>query len=98
MLAHQTPFFVAISIIVIAVILVAYRQLKESPLRFQLALALQLGGALGNLVDRLRFGYVVDFLDFRIWPVFNLADVAIVVGVILLGWHLYLRSEKGETR
>ncbi len=48
-----------------------------------------LGGALGNLIDRLRFGGVVDFLDFRIWPVFNVADSCITIGVVLifLSWR-----------
>lgn len=54
------------------------------PLR--IALGLQLGGALGNLVDRLRQGHVTDFLDFGPWPVFNVADTAIVVGVVILAW------------
>ena len=49
--------------------------------------ALVLGGAVGNLVDRLRLGYVVDFIDFRIWPVFNVGDSAITIGVALLVWR-----------
>jgi len=56
-----------------------------------IALALVLGGALGNVIDRLRFGAVVDFLDFHVagwhWPAFNVADSAITVGVILLVWQ-----------
>lgn len=48
------------------------------------SLGLILGGAIGNLVDRLRFGYVEDFIDLRVWPVFNVADSAITVGVALL--------------
>lgn len=48
------------------------------------AWALMLGGALGNLYDRVRYGYVVDFLDFRVWPVFNLADSCVSVGVGLM--------------
>jgi signal peptidase II len=55
---------------------------------------LVLGGAVGNLVDRLRFGYVVDFLDFRVFPVFNVADTAIVTGVGLL--FLYLLQSEGK--
>jgi signal peptidase II len=47
-------------------------------------LALIVGGAIGNLIDRIRLGYVVDFLDFRIWPVFNAADSAISIGTIVL--------------
>jgi signal peptidase II len=52
------------------------------------SLCLILAGAVGNLIDRLFLGYVVDFLDFRIWPVFNVADSAITVGAILLGWSI----------
>jgi signal peptidase II len=51
-------------------------------------LALILGGALGNLVDRLARGRVVDFLDFHFWPVFNVADIALTVGVLLAAWRL----------
>ena len=51
-----------------------------------LSLGLQLGGALGNLIDRLRLGHVTDFVDFQVWPVFNVADSAIVVGVSILAW------------
>lgn len=53
-------------------------------------LCLVIGGALGNFWDRIRYGYVVDFLDFRVWPVFNLADSAITVGMLILIaglWH-----------
>jgi len=49
-------------------------------------------GALGNLWDRVAYGYVVDFLDFRVWPIFNLADSYISVGGVLLGWAFYFRS------
>ena len=49
--------------------------------------ALILGGAVGNLIDRVRFGYVIDFLDLRVWPVFNVADSAITIGAVLLVWH-----------
>ncbi len=51
------------------------------------SLGLILGGAIGNLIDRLRCGYVIDFLDLRVWPVFNLADSAITVGVTWLLWQ-----------
>jgi signal peptidase II len=51
---------------------------------YYFALSLILGGAIGNLIDRLRFGYVIDFLDFRIWPVFNFADSAISIGIAII--------------
>ena len=58
----------------------------------KIALSLIIGGALSNLSDRIRLGYVVDFLDFRIWPVFNLADTAITIGIGLLLWELFKKK------
>jgi signal peptidase II len=83
-LAYKTPFFIVITLLMILLIVFSGHFLDSRYALFRLALALQLGGAAGNLVDRLRTGYVIDFLDFRFWPVFNLADTAIVLGVILL--------------
>ena len=60
---------------------------------YKLSLSFILAGALGNLVDRLYFGYVIDFLDLRVWPVFNVADSAITIGAILLGWSLLKESK-----
>lgn len=53
-----------------------------------LTLGLIVGGAMGNLLDRMRLGSVVDFLDFRIWPVFNVADSCITIGAVLMAWSL----------
>ena len=88
LLQDQTTFFVFVGILVIGVIAASYRYLPRSGFRLHLALGLQLGGAIGNLIDRIRQGYVVDFVDFGYrsnwWPVFNVADSAIVIGVALL--------------
>ena len=82
MLPYQTLFFVIITVFVIIFIVYYYRILSSDHRLLRLALALQLGGAIGNLIDRLRTGYVIDFIDFKIWPpVFNLADSAIVIGI-----------------
>lgn len=58
------------------------------------ALSLILGGAVGNWIDRLRFAAVVDFIDFRIWPVFNLADTAITIGVVIYFIRVLTAKEK----
>ena len=58
-----------------------------------LGLVFILAGAVGNLIDRVRFGYVIDFLDFRIWPVFNLADSAITIGAGLVIWQLVIKKK-----
>jgi len=80
----QAIFFVIVSAIA-AVSIFAFLKIKNNMNRLRdFGFALILGGALGNLVDRLRFGYVIDFLDFRIWPVFNIADSAITVGTFLV--------------
>ncbi|MEW5943894.1 MAG: signal peptidase II [Pseudomonadota bacterium] len=83
----QRVFFTAIAVIASVVIVWLLRKHRGQFL-FSLALSLVLGGALGNLIDRVRFGYVVDFLDFYYgnyhWPAFNVADMAITGGVILL--------------
>jgi signal peptidase II len=92
-LQNQNALFVVVSGVVIAVIIGSYRYSPvRSPL-LNLALGLQLGGAVGNLMDRLRLGYVVDFIDVGAWPVFNVADSAIVIGVGILAFHL-LRTPK----
>lgn len=92
-LPNQTFLFVAIATAVIIGIVISYRRLMQAPLALRIALGLILGGALGNLVDRLRYGFVVDFVDLHWWPVFNIADTCIVVGVFLLMSRLALQAE-----
>lgn len=93
LLANKTSFFVAVSLLVIAGAVIFYRKTRQDMGRIMpVALGLVVGGSLGNLVDRVRFGEVVDFFDFRVWPVFNVADSAIVVGAGLLVILLW-RSE-----
>jgi signal peptidase II len=84
--------FAAVAILVSLGILIFYRRVAASSFLIRLALGLILGGALGNLIDRVRFGYVVDYVDLRWWYVFNLADSAIVVGVGMLLLHSAIES------
>jgi len=88
---NRLLMFVLISIFAIALILHNLKNKKNSFL-FKLSLSLILGGSTGNLIDRLRFGFVIDFLDLRIWPVFNLADSAITIAAILLTWELLFKK------
>lgn len=67
---------------------------KDRNILTQISLALIIGGALGNYADRLRYGYVIDFFDFMIWPVFNVADSCVVIGTILFAWYIYFSNGK----
>ncbi len=78
-----------VAFIAIGAIFLYYRHLPSGPILLHIALGLQVGGALGNVVDRLARGAVVDFIDLNFWPlhhwpIFNLADASIVTGVVLL--------------
>jgi signal peptidase II len=106
-LQNQTVFFVVIGLGVIAVIVASFRYFPVVGIMLNVALGLQLGGAIGNLIDRVRYGYVVDFIDVALrrsgtadvpleWPVFNLADSAIVVGVCILAFHLMRTPDRGR--
>jgi signal peptidase II len=87
MLKNQLFFFVLISFFVILFIFLHLKN-KKIPLLYKISLSLILAGSVGNLIDRLRFGYVIDFLDLRFWPVFNLADSALTIGALLLSWEI----------
>ena len=81
--------FMVIAIVVIASIVTFYRHLPTANIWVRISLGLQLGGALGNLLDRITRGYVVDFVDIGFWPIFNIADLSIVLGVALLAYYLW---------
>lgn len=71
-------------VIIIVFVFIFYKKFFPKRKFSRIFLSLILAGAVGNLIDRIRFGCVVDFLDFRIWPVFNVADSAITIGTVLL--------------
>jgi len=94
---EHTFVFVIISSVVIAILL-WFALARPHLLGISLsgdgatAVGLIIGGAIGNLADRLVFGYVIDFVDFQVWPVFNAADAGIVLGTIVMGWRLIFRK------
>lgn len=96
LLRDQNLLFVAIALVVVASIVVYSRYLPHDKWLVQLALGLQLGGAVGNMIDRVRQGHVTDFIYFHFWPAFNVADAAIVVGVALLAWVMLTYREPQE--
>ena len=94
----QGVVFIIIPIIAIILLIFNiyyYRQNDEALSRtYIVAFSLILGGAIGNLIDRVVYGYVIDFIDFRIWPVFNVADSAITVGAVIIAWKCFRLKTK----
>lgn len=88
LLAYQTYLFIIATVLFIGGVLLGYKKIPPDRPLLRYSLGLIVGGALGNLVDRLRYGLVVDFLDFRVWPVFNFADTTIVIGAGFLIWEI----------
>lgn len=93
----RLPFFIAVSLVASLVILVAFNKLRHDQKLAQVSLAMIFSGAVGNLIDRVRLGEVIDFLDVywktHHWPAFNVADSFICVGVALLALDM-LREER----
>jgi signal peptidase II len=96
--AFRLPFLILVSMIAIGVICVMLKRLNEKQTGLITALAFILGGAIGNLIDRIRYGEVIDFLDFYWstyhWPAFNLADSFITIGVAIT--LVFLMRAKSE--
>jgi signal peptidase II len=88
---NQLLLFVLVSLFAIGLILYNLKD-RTNSIRLKISLSLILGGAAGNLIDRLRFGFVIDFLDLRVWPVFNLADSVITIAALLLTWELLFKK------
>lgn len=94
--AFRLPFFLGVSIIAITAMVIFYRKIQPHQWALRWALPLMLGGAIGNLADRIRLGMVVDFIQVyaniggqtRFWPTFNIADIAICIGVGLMAVDL----------
>lgn len=88
---RQTFFIIITSIVILYIALALFFNRKQNNLSRRIAFGLILGGACGNLLDRLRHGFIVDFFDLRIWPVFNIADSAITAGIFLLALDFIMR-------
>jgi len=82
-------FFIFITVAVIIAVLLYYKGMEE---KHKLPFALILAGGIGNLIDRVFLGGVIDFIDLKIWPIFNLADSFITIGILWLVWLLFLKE------
>ncbi len=98
----QFWLFLGATVAAVAAIIALIRSMRDNDRRLVLGLGLVMGGALGNLVDRVRFRAVIDFLDFYIgawhWPAFNVADVAICLGALLACLSLWRHPREEEPR
>jgi signal peptidase II len=93
--AIRLTFFISISLVAIAIVLSFFRKLAPGDRLSALALGCILGGAVGNLIDRIRVGRVTDFVDFFGFPTFNVADSSITIGVttIVIGYLLFAEKQ-----
>jgi signal peptidase II len=96
----RTAFFSGVSLVALSFLGIMIYQVPKDDRWQTVSLSLLLGGAMGNIIDRIRMGEVIDFLDFYIgtyhWPAFNVADSAITVGVTFLMLHLYLDKKHAD--
>jgi len=94
--------FVVVSLIAMGAILFLFVKTRENEKTLALSFSLILSGALGNLIDRLHYGEVIDFLDFHLsayhWPAFNVADSAICIGIGLMALQVLIRNHKKRTK
>lgn len=94
---HQRLFFIIVALVLLGAVLYFRKKLLQENYMIQYGVGLLLGGAIGNLYDRLQNGLVVDFFDFRFWPVFNIADVAICLGAALIMIDICFRRDGNDT-
>jgi signal peptidase II len=98
---NKTAFLITVQcVVILAVLVYLIKKRKTEHRALLLSLALIVSGGAGNLIDRMIHGYVVDFLDFRIWPIFNVSDIAVCVGCGLLVLYMLIieprKSKSGK--
>jgi len=91
---QNTPL-ILVSFLGIAILIMIYRSQRMPTGLLRLSLGLQIGGAMGNLVDRLRLGHVTDFVDVGAWPIFNVADASIITGLVILA-YIFSIADPGD--
>ena len=87
-----------LSILISGALIWIYFKSAEEPLTFRISLAMMLGGAIGNMIDRIRFGFVTDFIAVGNFPVFNIADSAVTVGVAIMLIVMLIQERKAKSK
>jgi signal peptidase II len=93
-MTHSNAFFVGLSSVLFAVLVYLQTAWTGKNRWLQVGLVLVAGGALGNLYDRVAYGFVVDFLELPYWPVFNAADSCVTIGACCLAWGMFLEDRE----
>jgi signal peptidase II len=86
-----------VSLAAVGVLIWIYKSINDPPWVLRIAFGLQFGGAIGNIVDRVRIGHVTDFIDVGLWPIFNIADSSIVVGIGLMIFYFWFLDGKKDS-
>lgn len=98
MLQGMNPVFIGLAFLVSLGIIYYYPKIEKEDWLIRLALMMELGGAAGNLVDRIKYGHVIDFISVGNFPVWNVADACITVGVVILLIGVWLQEKRQKTR
>jgi len=91
---NNNIFMIILISVIILIVLYFYNKEKNKVFSLNIAITLLISGAVGNLVDRIYYGFIVDYIDFTFWPAFNLADSLIVIGSITLAVYLIFQVEE----
>ena len=97
LLQGNSDILMILALVIVAALALYHHRLEGHYLVIRLAVGLQIGGALGNIIDRIRLGHVTDFIKVGMWPVFNIADSAVFLGVVILAFELW-RDERARNR
>jgi len=92
-----SPYLTLISIAIILAVIYFHYKIPAKSTMLQIGMAYILGGSLGNLIDRVFRGYVIDYINFTFWPVFNFADIMINLGVLLIIIQVFIKEKKDAT-
>ena len=92
-LANQRILFLVLTALIVGIMIYLYFSLQNKKSLTAISLGIVVSGAIGNFIDRFLQGTVTDFLDFRIWPIFNIADICICIGLVFICYFVIIKGE-----